>query len=76
MRDGQESLDVGTLWKQALNKYYEDSGVNIKTLPQITWNISAIMEDQERQVKEFTSWRHNKGLLDKLRCAIGRLYNR
>jgi hypothetical protein len=72
MRDDEESSDIGALWEQALNRYYADTGTDIKSLPQKTWSVAAIMNDQERQVKEFTDWRHNKGAVDKLRSAISR----
>lgn len=67
-----EPSDIGDVWEQALDKYYRDTGINVKSLPQTTWNISTMKNDQERQVTEFSKWRHNKGVVDKFRSAISR----
>ena len=72
MRDDEESSNIWALCEQALNSYYVDTGTDIKGLPQKTWSVAVMMDDQERQMKEFTACRHNKGVVDKLRSAIGR----
>lgn len=68
----KEESDIGRVWEDALDKYYKDTGTNIKHLPQMQWNVSAIRDEQERQVEAFNRYRHNQGLVDKFRTAISR----
>jgi hypothetical protein len=68
----QDESDIGRVWEDALDKYCKDTGTNIKHLPQMKWNVSAIIGEQERQVETFNKYRHNKGVVDKFRTAISR----
>jgi hypothetical protein len=83
MIDDEEASDIGALWEQALNQYfldtkdvlkdyYVDTGKNTKSLPQRTCKVSSIINDQEQQLKDFHTYRHNKGVVDKLRSLVRR----
>jgi hypothetical protein len=79
----EEASDIGALWEQALNQYfldtkdvledyYVDTGKNTKSLPQRTWKVSSIINDQEQQLEDFRTYRHNQGVVDKLRSVVRR----
>ncbi|KAF8860934.1 hypothetical protein BDZ45DRAFT_293513 [Acephala macrosclerotiorum] len=68
----QDATDIGRAWEDALDKYCKDTGTNIKYLPQMKWSVSAIVNEQQRQVETFNSYRHNKGLTDRLRSMISK----
>jgi hypothetical protein len=55
------SSDVGAVWKQALDDYVKECGIDLRTATQAQWNITTIVKDQEQQVSSFTAWRHNRG---------------
>ena len=68
----QDASDLGHVWEDALDKYCRDTGTDMKHLPQMKWNVSAIMREQERQVVEFNNYRHNKSMTDKFRSTVSR----
>lgn len=53
-------------------QYCRDTGTNIKYLPEMSWSVTTILGEQQRQVELFNKYRHNKGLTDKLRSVISR----
>lgn len=71
----QDASDIGRAWEDALDKYCKDTGTNIKYLPQMKWNVDAIMGEQQRQVETFNKYRHNKGMTDKFRTLISKNSN-
>lgn len=72
MQQDQDETDIGALWEEALFKYKRDTNRDLLMLPRQSWNVAAMMEEQKTQVDAFTNWRHNKGLVDKLRTVIAR----
>ncbi|CZR57803.1 uncharacterized protein PAC_07692 [Phialocephala subalpina] len=72
MGEDQDTTDIGRAWEDALDKYCKDTGTNIKYLPQMKWSVTAIINEQQRQVETFNSYRHNKGLTDRLRSMISK----
>ena len=65
-----EETDLGTLWEEALIKYYEECGTDLRTLPASRLNITHIKAEQEHQLLLFSDYRHDKGKLDKLRSLV------
>lgn len=53
--------DIGTLWRQALDDYAKESGVDLRSADQIKWNITTITKDQDQEISAFSKFRHNKG---------------
>lgn len=65
-----EETDLGTLWQEALIKYYEESGTDLRNLPASRLNITHIKAEQEQQLRLFSDYRHDKGKVDKLRSLV------
>ncbi|KAH8673354.1 hypothetical protein BX600DRAFT_508630 [Xylariales sp. PMI_506] len=70
MEDGNS--DIGAIWHQALEDYATESGIDLRSATQMQWNISTIVKDQEQQVSSFTSWRHDKTKVDKIRSVFAK----
>ena len=67
-----EGTDLGTLWQEALNKYYEESGTDLRNLPVSQLDMNHIRAEQEHQLSLFSNYRHDKGKLDKLRTLVSK----
>ncbi|KAJ3545081.1 hypothetical protein NM208_g2690 [Fusarium decemcellulare] len=65
-----EETDLGTLWQEALIKYCEECGTDLRTLPISRLNLTHIKAEQEHQLVLFSEYRHDKGKLDKLRSLV------
>ena len=66
---GEES-DLGTMWQEALIKYYEESGTDLRALPAARLDYHHIKAEQDHQLLLFSEYRHDKGKLDKLRSIV------
>ena len=67
-----EETDIGTLWQEALIRYYEECGTDLRAVPPSRLNIDHIRAEQDHQLLLFGEYRHNKGKLDKLRSLISK----
>ncbi|KAF4466083.1 hypothetical protein FALBO_7062, partial [Fusarium albosuccineum] len=69
-KSSREETDLGALWQEALIKYCEECGTDLRTLPISRLNITHTKAEQERQLVLFSEYRHDKGKLDKLRSLV------
>lgn len=69
--DGEET-DIGTLWQEALIRYYEECGTDLRAVPPARLNIDHIKAEQDHQLLLFGEYRHNKGKVDKLRSLVSK----
>lgn len=67
-----EETDIGTLWQEALIRYYEECGTDLRAVPPARLNIEHIIAEQDHQLLLFSEYRHNKGKVDKLRSLISK----
>ncbi|SPO05140.1 uncharacterized protein DNG_07826 [Cephalotrichum gorgonifer] len=65
-----EDTDLGALWQEALIKYYEECGTDLRAVHESRLNFSHIKAEQDHQLLMFSEFRHDKGKLDKLRSLI------
>ncbi|PKS12614.1 hypothetical protein jhhlp_000822 [Lomentospora prolificans] len=65
-----EQTDLGTMWQEALIKYYEECGTDLRTIHPSRFTINHILAEQDHQLLLFNQFRHDKGKLDKLRSLI------
>jgi hypothetical protein len=65
-----EPSDIGTLWEEALDKYYASTKTNLKRVSQQCWTITALKEEQEREMQRFTHFLHDGKSVDKLRSMF------
>jgi hypothetical protein len=76
MKEEDESSDIGALWKEALEKHKKESkikpDVERKMMQQMSWDVSSILQEQNRQLEVFSKARHSGTMFDKLRSAVGR----
>jgi hypothetical protein len=76
MKDEEESSDIGALWKEALEQHRKESklkpDVERQMMQQMSWDVSSIIQEQNRQLELFSKARHPGTMLDKLRSAVGR----
>ncbi|PGH15791.1 hypothetical protein AJ79_02171 [Helicocarpus griseus UAMH5409] len=63
--------DVPFLWQQALEKYQESTGKALQQLPRFA-RVEDILKDTELQEGTFNKFRHNGGMVDRLRSSIAR----
>jgi hypothetical protein len=70
-----EETDLGPLWEEALIKYYEECGTDLRSLPASRLNAAHIKAEQEHQLLLFNEYRHDKGKLDKLRSLVAQNSN-
>jgi hypothetical protein len=76
MKEKEDTSDIGALWKEALAKHIKeadlDPALERQMKQQMSWDISSILQEQNRQLDIFSKARHSGTALDKLRSAIGR----
>lgn len=70
--EDRESSDIGAVWGEALDKYYASTKTNLKMMPQKSWTIKALKEEQEKEIQQFTRFRHDGKSVDKLRSTISK----
>ncbi|EEH16587.1 hypothetical protein PABG_06674 [Paracoccidioides brasiliensis Pb03] len=63
--------DVSLLWQQALDKYQESTGKNLKQIPSFG-RVEDILADAELQQSMFSTFRHNGEMGDRLRSSVAR----
>ncbi|KAH7141733.1 hypothetical protein EDB81DRAFT_760586 [Dactylonectria macrodidyma] len=69
-KSSDEETDLGTLCQEALIRYYEECGTDLRTLPASHLNIAHIKAEQKHQLLLFCEYRHDKGKLDRLRTLV------
>ncbi|KXJ86264.1 hypothetical protein Micbo1qcDRAFT_153102 [Microdochium bolleyi] len=67
-----DESDLGSLWHEALEDYAREAGIDLRAAPQVQWQMSTIMTQQSQQLSAFSSFRHNKGKVDKLRSTFAK----
>lgn len=67
---GDVNTDLGTMWQEALIKYYEECGTDLRTIHPSRFTATHILAEQDHQLLLFNQFRHDKGKLDKLRSLI------
>lgn len=65
-----EDTDLGTLWQEALIRYYEECGTDLRAVHASRMDVNHIKAEQEHQLLLFGEYRHDKGKLDKLRSLV------
>lgn len=70
---GDEQTNLGKLWEEALNEYYAESGgTDLRGTDSSRWNMGRILAEQEDQLQLFSHFRHDKGMVDKLRTLVSK----
>jgi hypothetical protein len=76
MKEEEESSDIGALWKEALEQHRKESklepALEREMMQQMSWDVTSIIQEQNRQLEVFSKARHSGTMLDKLRSVIGR----
>jgi hypothetical protein len=72
MEQGEDETDLGALWEEAVMKYQRDTPRSLLRFLPSQWNAEAILAEQEQELRRFTKWRHDEGLLDTLRSKVAR----
>jgi hypothetical protein len=62
-----ETSELGRMWRDALANYKRECGVD---LSRGSWNSASIEADAQRQLDRFKAYRHNDGVVDKLRSFV------
>lgn len=65
----KEDTDLGSLWKQAIDKYIKDTGHDLSRLK--AQSISDIKKAAESDAQSFEGFRHKGDKADKVRSAFG-----
>lgn len=65
-----EATDLGSLWKRAIDDYFEKTGKNLSHMK--AQNIGAVMDMTKDSMQTFQGKRHNGEKVDKVRSAFGR----
>jgi hypothetical protein len=69
--DGPDATDIGSMWEEALIKYNEECGINIRGMDFVgRQNMTFIMSEQDRQMSRFNEFRHDKSKLDRFRSRL------
>jgi hypothetical protein len=72
MAGSSESSDIGRLWDEALASYEKTTENDLRAHMGKQITVTQLVMQQEQELAAFTSFRHNKGKVDKIRSVIAR----
>ncbi len=67
--EAENTIDLGTIWKEAIREYEEITKVNVQSLTEAN-NVEEILNDIHEREKRFKSYRNNGSKLERFRTLV------